>query len=46
MGYVMETIVSITYSDGAQYVLNGWYILDGQRAPVWWNGKEYVFGGA
>lgn len=36
----------ISYSNGAQYALNGWYILDGQRAPVWWDGKGYVLGGA
>ena len=28
MGYVMEAIASITYSDRAHTALNGWYILD------------------
>lgn len=37
---------SFTYSDGTIYRLNGWYILDGQQAPVWWDGKGYIFGGA
>lgn len=50
MGAVMGTAVPIGWyislSNGAQYVLNGWYILDGQRAPVWWDGKGYVLGGA
>lgn len=42
----MGAIVSITYSDGVQLHPNGWYILDGRKAPVWWDGKGYVFGGA
>ena len=50
MGAVMGTVVPIgwhiLYSNGAQYALNGWYILDGHKAPVWWDGKGYVFGGA
>lgn len=37
---------SIIYSDGTKYMLNSWHILDGHKAPMWWNGREYVLGGA
>lgn len=50
MGEVMGTTVpivwNILYSDGAQYALNGWYILNGHKAPVWWDGKGYKLGEA
>ena len=46
MGATASMGWNISYSDGTKYMLNGWYILNGYKAPVWWDGKGYVFGGA